>query len=388
MAFSLRSSVLAAASVVALGGFAGEAKANYIQTNLVSDISGLAELTDPVLLNSWGVSHSPTSPVWISDQGSNTATLYSVTSSLAVTKVMPKGTNGDITIPTTGTGPQGPTGQVNNTNALAFDVNGVPDSPAHFIFANLNGTISAWNGGPTAFIQTPATTPGAVFTGLAINQLQTNLYAVDNAGGTVDVFLSNFAPCGSPCSHEFPNPFASKGWLPFNVQDIGGNVYVTYAPAGEAAEISAGPGDGGVAVFNESGVLLSSFTNDHLAAPWGIALAPSTGFGTLSGDLLVGNFSYDLSEINAFNPVTDAYEGTLPIDVGTGNTPGGLWALDFGTGGKNGGPDILFFTDGINGQADGLFGAITVTEPPALWLLGAALALVGIWRHAAPLRRA
>ena len=129
--------------------------ADFVQVNLVSDIPGLATITDPELVNPWGVSHSTTSPFWTSNQGTNTATLYAVTDKTNVSKVPING-NGIVNIPTTPTGPQGPTGQVNNTNTSSFPVNGGDGNFAHFIFANLNGTISAWDTGPTAFIQVTA----------------------------------------------------------------------------------------------------------------------------------------------------------------------------------------------------------------------------------------
>src|SRR5262249_44840246 len=152
---------------------------------------------------------------------------------------------GNIAIPTTGTGPQGPTGQVSNTNTASFPVNNGGDGKfAHFIFANLNGTISAWDMGPTAFIQ--VTTPGAVYTGLAINGAQTRLYAANSAGtGRIDVFDSSFNPV-SPGDITFVNPALPDGLVPFNVRDIGGNIYVTYAPAGRSAQISAPLGAGAV----------------------------------------------------------------------------------------------------------------------------------------------
>jgi hypothetical protein len=161
---------------------------DFVQVNLVSDIPGLATITDSNLVNPWGVAHSTTSPFWSSNQGTSTATLYAVADKTNVTKVPING-NGIVNIPTTATGPQGPTGQVNNTNTSSFPVNGGDGGSAHFIFANLNETIPAWDTGPTAFIQ--VTTPGAVYTGLAINGAQTRLYAADAAGGNVD---SSFAP--------------------------------------------------------------------------------------------------------------------------------------------------------------------------------------------------
>jgi uncharacterized protein (TIGR03118 family) len=143
-------------------------------------------------------------------------------------------------------------------------------------------------------------------------------------------------------------------------------------------------GMGAVAVFTESGTLLQTLINgSQLAAPWGITLAPAS-FGQFGGDLLVGNFSFLDSEINAFNPTTGAFEGTIPIDPGSSNSPGGLWSLQFGGGGKDGDPNTLYFTDGINGEKDGLFAAVSaVPEPSPLVLLGAGvLSLCALrWRR-------
>jgi len=330
--------------------------ADFVQVNLVSDIPGLATITDPQLVNPWGVSHSTTSPFWTSNQGTSTATLYTVADRTTVSKVPING-NGIVKIPTTAAGPQGPTGQVNNTNTSSFPVNNGGDgNSAHFIFANLNGTISAWDTGPTAFIQ--VTTPGAVFTGLAINGAQTRLYAANDAGtGSIDVFDSTFAPL-SLGADAFVNPALPAGLVPFNVQEIGGNVYVAYAPSGRANQTSAPLGAGAVAIFDEDGNFITQLiTGSRLAAPWGMTLAPA-GFGRFINHLLVGNFSFVNSRINAFDPTTGQFRGTIPINVGKGHTPGGLWTLEFGVGGNNGDPNTLYFTDGINGEADGLFGAI------------------------------
>src|SRR5215472_10932625 len=167
-------------------------EADLTQTNLVSDIPGLAKITDPQLVNPWGVSHSPTSPFWTSNQGKNTATLYAVTGETTVSKVNINPPAGFVIIPTTGTGPQGPTGQVNNTNTHSFPVGkGGDGNSAHFIFANLNGTISAWDKGVTAFIQNSGGA-GTIYTGLAINVAQTRLYAANASLGRIDVFGPNF----------------------------------------------------------------------------------------------------------------------------------------------------------------------------------------------------
>jgi uncharacterized protein (TIGR03118 family) len=330
--------------------------ADFVQVNLVSDIPGLATITDPQLVNPWGVSHSTTSPIWSSNQGSSTATLYSVSDRTTVSKVPING-NGIVNIPKTAAGPQGPTGQVNNTNTSSFPVkNGGDGNSALFIFANLNGTISAWDTGPTAFIQ--VTTPGAVYTGLAINGAQTRLYAANDAGtGSIDVFDSGFNAVNLGAD-AFVNPALPAGLVPFNVRDIGGNIYVAYAPAGRPAQISAPLGAGAVAIFDEDGNFITQLiTGGRLAAPWGMTLAPA-GFGRFINHLLVGNFSFLHSEINAFDPTTGKFRGTIRINVGKGQKPGGLWSLKFGVGGSNGDPNTLYFSDGINGEADGLFGAI------------------------------
>jgi uncharacterized protein (TIGR03118 family) len=338
----------------------------YVQTNLVSDIPGLAEATDPHLVNPWGVSFRAGSPFWISDQRANSTTLYAVTDSTDVNNPVPVFT---VNIPTTATGPQGPTGQVSNTNNSSFMLSGGGSGAASFIFANLNGTISAWNpslgtNGSTAHIE--VTTPGAVYTGLAVNEAHTMLYAANTSAGTIDVFNSSFDPVdlGDLGNHAFrtPGQIEARGLVPFNVTDIGGHVYVTYAPSGRAAQTTADLGDGAVAIFTESGKLephgvLLGGPHTPLAAPWGVAIAPSD-FGQFSGDLLVGNFSFLHSEINAFDPQNHQLEGTIQISAGSGHTPGGLWALTFGGGGRDGSPNTLYFTDGIDGETHGLFGAI------------------------------
>ena len=292
-----------------------------------------------------------------------------------VSKVNINAPSGFVAIPTTAPpAPQGPTGQVNNGNTSSFQLTpGMPSTSARFIFADLNGTISGWAGGPSSTVK--VTTTGAVYTGLAINSAQTRIYAA-RAGG-IDVSDSSFAPVtlsGTP----FMDPAAvAAGLVPFNVQNIGGRIYVTYAPAGgRPNQIGTTAGHGAVAIFDEDGALVQNLIiGSQLAAPW--ALAP---FGQFGGDLLVGNFSFVASEINAFDPTTGAFEGSIPVDVGLGNTPGGLWGLMFGNGGNGGDPNTLYFNDGINGEQDGLFAALTVPEPSSIALLGVPIALLSLRR--------
>jgi uncharacterized protein (TIGR03118 family) len=346
--------------LVALGLFSSMScsaqAAAYLQTDLVSDIPGLATITDPNLVNPWGVSHGPTTPFWVSDQGTGVATLYNVPSGGPVSQA-----GLIVSIPTTTTGPQGPTGQVFN-NTTSFAANG---TPATFIFANLNGTISAWNSAAGTTAQIAAATPGAVYTGLTL--AGTQLYAANGAQNRIDVFDGSFhavTPAGG-----FIDPTLPAGFVPFNVQNIGGKIYVTYAPAGRPAQIAAAPGAGFVSVFDTNGNFQKQLiSGGQLASPWGITLAPS-GFGQFGGDLLVGNFSFGSSEINAFDPTTGGFLGTIPIDPGAGQTPGGLWSLAFGNAGNNGDPNTLFFTDGIDGEQHGLFGSIRAVPEPSTWAM-------------------
>jgi uncharacterized protein (TIGR03118 family) len=262
-------------SAVAVGALCAGAQSAaadpFVQTNLVSDIPGLAALTDPQLVNPWGVSFigpappAPfSSPFWISNQGRSSTTLYAVTDTTGVTKVDINPPSGLVHIPTTAAGPQGPTGQVSNTNTRSFDVGG---KPADFIFANLNGTISAWNGGASATIQQTGA-PGAVYTGLAKNQAQTELYAANNGAGTIDVFDASFNP-DSAVTFTTPSAISALHLTPFNVQDIGGSVYVAYAPIGRANQIAATAGEGAVAVFSESGgTAQKTIVGGPLASPW------------------------------------------------------------------------------------------------------------------------
>jgi uncharacterized protein (TIGR03118 family) len=361
----LTSVMTTATAFAALCAGAGVANAadGFTQNNLISNMPGLAATTDPNLVNPWGVSFANGSPIWISDQATQTSILPGVTGSTGVTA-----TPFTVNIPPMGAA--GPTGQVANSLAIegkpaGFNVSttsGGNGKPANFIFANLNGSISAWNGAPTtanAFTQT-APIAGASFTGLAINKADTELFAANDAGGTIDAFNNTFQLI-STNAFTTPTAVSAKGLVPFNVTDLGGNVFVTYAPSGHVPQTMATAGQGAVAEFSESGTLENTIVGGPLASPWGVAVAPMS-FGKFGGDLLVGNFSFVpgvADMINAFNPVTDALVGSIDVNPGAGNTAGGLWSLVFGGSMNDGNPNTLFFTDGINGETGGLFGSLT-----------------------------
>jgi uncharacterized protein (TIGR03118 family) len=340
------------------------ADSTFTQINLVSDVMGRAENYDPNLKNPWGMAFAPTSPFWISNQASDTATLYD-----GAGNTIPL----VVGIPPVGF-PTGPTGQVFNGSSSFNLPNG---SPAHFLFDTLDGRILGWNGGTTAV--TVATIPGAVYTGLAIasNGSANYIYAADNTGH-IAVFDSSFNNVtGTTFAGKFVDPNAVPGFHPFNIQNIGGNLYVTYAAVN--AQGVGLPG-GFVDEFNSSGTFLARIaTGGSLYAPWGITMAPA-GFGSFGGDLLIGQFGD--GEILVYDPThNDQFLGTVNWGDGLPIVNPFLWALDFRTGGANDNPDALYFTAGYNNQQDGVFGEILSTpEPGTIALIFSGLSFLGAGR--------
>ncbi|HWW03514.1 MAG TPA: TIGR03118 family protein [Candidatus Acidoferrum sp.] len=326
--------------------------ASYLQHNLVSDLPGLADHTDTNLLNPWGISFSATSPFWISDNHAGVSTLYNSSGtpqSLIVT----------IPPPTGGTPPAAPSGTIFN-GTTNFIVSGT--TPAHFIFSTEDGTIAAWASGSTAVLKADNSAAGAVYKGLASGSISGSnyLYATDFHNGRIDVFNASFAPAA--LSGSFADATIPAGYAPFNIQNIGGELYVTYALQGPGAHDDAsGPGHGYVNVFDTSGHMLQRLASAGvLNSPWGIAKAPA-GFGGFAGDLLVGNFGD--GRINAFNPTNGVWLGTVNDTNGIPVSIQGLWALAFGNGGSGGETHTLYFTAGLNGENDGLFGSLAPVMP-------------------------
>jgi uncharacterized protein (TIGR03118 family) len=333
---------------------------NFTQTNLVSDIPGLAKTTDPDLVNPWGVSFSSASPFWVSDNGTGLATLY----------------NGDgdklglvVTIPSPSSGASAPTGQIFNTSS---SFNG-----DLFIFANEDGVISGWRGALGTTAETLSNSNiGAVYKGLAIATTSSGsyLYATDFHNNQIAVLPGTGAPA---LTGHFTDPNLPAGYAPFNIQNINGKLYVTYAVQDAAKHDDvAGAGNGIVDVYDLQGNFLERLiTGGALNSPWGMAIAPA-GFGSFAGDLLVGNFGD--GTINAFDPLSGKLLGQLDGKNGMPLVNSGLWDLTFGNGGNGGSTSDLYFTAGIAGDGKvedhGLFGSITPTpEPGTFALIGCGL---------------
>jgi uncharacterized protein (TIGR03118 family) len=344
--------------LVSQAGVCG-AVTTYLQTNLTSDLPGVAAHLDPNLVNPWGIASLATSPFWISDNGTGLSTLYNgsgTPQALVVTVPPPPG----------GASPSAPTGVVANTTS---DFGG-----SRFIFATEDGTIAAWTSGTSALTMVDNSGGGAVYKGLAIgnNGSQNLIYAANFSSGQIDVFNGTFAP--TALLGGFSDPNLPTGFAPFNIQNLGGNLYVTYAQKGPGKDDVAGPGNGFVDIFDTNGNLIRRLvSNGPLNSPWGLALAPAT-FGTFGNDLLVGNFGD--GTIHAFDPVTGVLAGILSDLNGNPLVDEGLWGLAFGNGGPGFDPNSLYFTAGIPGpdsvEDHGLFGRIqAVPEPGTFWLTGA-----------------
>jgi uncharacterized protein (TIGR03118 family) len=321
------------------------AQVAFQQTNLVSSVSGLAPVTDGNLKNPWGVSFSSSGPFWVSNQVTKIATVYD-----GAGAPFPVGSPLLVTIPTLGGSPSGPTGLVSNPTS---DFQLTPGNPALFLFANLEGTVLGWNPAvnPTTAVISVLSTDGAVYTGLALgnNGSGNFLYAADAANAKIDVYDTNFSM--TSVGGSFIDPILPAGFTPYNIQNLGGTLYITYK--------NDSAGGGIVDAFDLNGSFLRRISANSaggpLDSPWGLALTPAS-FGPFGGALLVGNFGDGL--INAFDPLIGSFLGQLLDAQGDPIGNAGLRGLSFGNGGNGGDPNTLYFTAGIVNESEGLFGSI------------------------------
>jgi uncharacterized protein (TIGR03118 family) len=317
------------------------------QINQVSNQPGKAKVTDGNLVNSWGLALSPTSPLWVANNGTNTATIYAGGQGGAPVRKV------SLTVTING---GAPTGEVFNDTPDFTLPTATGKVPATFIFDSEGGDITAWNAtatGTTAVVK--AHVDGAVFKGLAIwhSRLGNFLLAADFAGGLVRVFDTNFHEVTLP-RQFFHDPKLPRGYAPFNVMTIGETVYVSYAKQVPGSEDEAhGRGLGFVDRFTDLGLTVKRIASrGPLNAPWGMAIAPA-GWGSLTGALLVGNFGD--GRINVYGrkgfagQLRDASHHAISIE--------GLWALLPGTA-NTGGTNVIWFSSGPNDENDGLVGEL------------------------------
>ena len=333
----------------------------YAQRSLVSDLPNVARLQDPNLVNAWGLSHSPTGPWEVSDNGTGLATRYK-SNGVGVPPV--------VTVPLPGGVPgAAPTGNIFNSTSDFVVTEGSASGPSQFVFATEDGTISGWNPDVDlthAIIAVDRSNVrqgkllGAVYKGLAMGQNSSGnfLFATDFRFGTVEMFDGGFALVKSFTDLALASdcPLRGQCFAPFGIQNIGGNLYVSFAlqNAVHHDDVS-GAGNGFVDVFDTNGNLMQRFaSHGTLNSPWGLALAPAN-FGAFSRDVLVGNFGD--GRINAFAP-NGTFLGQLQNQNGHPIAINGLWGLVFGNGALAGDTNTLFFASGLNDEADGLFGSI------------------------------
>jgi len=312
--------------------------AQYAVTNLTSNQSGKAKHTDSLLQNAWGLVYAPGNPFWVSDEWNGWSTLYDgagVPQSLQV--VVP---------PASGSGPGSPTGiAYNGSNEFQID-----SWTSLFLFATLDGTIQGWShfSPNKTLIGVNNSGNKASYTGVAVtSKTQGNfLYAADTANNKIDVYDGTFTYVKSFTDSTIP-----KGFVVFNVQDIKGELYVSYVSA-------AGGGGGFIDIFNEDGTFVKRFAHGApLSQPWGFAVAPKN-FGPLSNTLLISN-NTNTGTINGFNLKTGKFVGTVKNSAGKQIKINQLWGLDFGGGtAANGKTNQLYFTAGPNNNVNGLFGVI------------------------------
>jgi uncharacterized protein (TIGR03118 family) len=333
----------------------------FQQTNIVSDIPGLAATTDRNLINPWGLSQDPTTGRFrVSDNHAGLSTVYDVHGN-------PHATTVEIPLPPGATGTAAPTGNVRNTSADFVIAEHGRSAPASIIFATEDGTLTAWNPQVDkhhAIIAVDNSAAGAVYKALTLgsNSQGNFIYATNFHNATVDVFDSQFHQV--QLAGSFTDPDIPAGFAPFGIKNVNGTLFVTYAKqlAPDNHDDEAGPGNGFIDEFDTDGNLIGRFASQGaLNSPHGIALAPPN-FGAFSNALLVGNFGD--GRINAFDLNTGRFLGQLSDAAGHPLTNTGIWGMTFGNGAGGSHTDTLYFVAGINSENDGLFASIRLARTP------------------------
>jgi uncharacterized protein (TIGR03118 family) len=325
---------------------------------LVSDGSVPSDFTDANLVNAWGVAFNPQAVVWIADNHTGKSTLYDGTGK-AVPLV--------VTIPPApGETAGSPTGIVFSGGA-DFVVKGKTpggddaSGPARFLFASEGGQLTGWVptvNTATTFLAADSSAAHAIYKGLALGGNGTThlLYATDFHNGRVDVFDGNLKPVTLPAG-AFTDRHIPKGYAPFGIQAINGDIYVTYAKQdADAVDDVHGRGLGFVDIFDPNGKLVQRFAErGALDAPWGIALAPSS-FGRFGGAVLIGNFGD--GTINAYGPISGRFLGSLRDSRGRRIHIDGLWGIQFGNGLLQQDTNALFAAAGPGDEEHGTLSVV------------------------------
>ena len=330
----------------------------YLQTNIVSDVKGTARVTDPNVINPWGIVAGPGTPFWIADNNAGVSTIYTGSGTpfpgapVSVKIPAPAGSAADAV--------GAPTGLVFNGSSSFTVGQGSASGPSLFLFATEDGTIAGWSpmaDPASAIVAADNSAEGAVYKGLAIatDGAQDHLFAANFRENTVDVFDSSFQRVN--VAGSFTDSMIPGGFAPFNVANLNGKLYVSYARQNAAKHDDvAGAGNGYIDVYDLNGTLVKRLISaGQLDSPWGLALAPA-GFGKFGNDLLVGNFGD--GRINAFDPASGKFLGSLNDQRGKPLQIEGLWGLAFGTGQNTGNSNSLFFAAGIGGEKHGLVGSL------------------------------
>jgi|SRR5579872_4079236 len=341
---------------------------SYTRTDLVSDVAGTAaKVTDPNLLNPWGLVFAPTAPVWIANNHAQankdpTSTLYDGTGKI-IPLVVDLPPNGAVTFD--------PTGIVFNGTTDFKITKAGNTAPAPFIFTGEGGMIGGWAKAVDAANEVTMyiDTTGAVYKGLALaaNGGANFLYATDFHNGKVDVFDATYIKQTTSATHfQFVDPNLPAGYAPFGIAAFqnGANgatqIYVTYAPQlpPDNHDNGGGPGQGIIDIYDTNGTFIKRLvsTGGALNAPWGLALAPNDFGLVLSNALLVSNFGD--GTINGYDPATGAFLGTIKDATGAPFSVVGLWGIAFGNDALNQPHNTLFFTAGLANENDGVYGRI------------------------------